>query len=414
MAHDVFISYSMKDKAVADAVCATLEGRKIRCWIAPRDAQGGVFYAESIVDAISESRFMVLILSSNSNDSAHVTREVERAASGGSVVIPFRIEDVSLSKSLQYFIGPVHWLDALTPPLEKHVNDLANNIEVLLKRVEAEPKPKPRPVPAPGPVPTPEPAPGPQPWPAPPPEPQPAPRPTPAPQPPPIPHPAPIPQPHPAASGFLRAVALVLHKVFDVRSRAGRAVWCAGLGAAAGGSASLAVLFVQPTLDSPRALVAFSLSEAIIAGVVTWCWLYGSRRRPPRAALFGTLGGLIIGGLLDWAATYAFAISSGDAGLWVGASAVLWGAYGWVGARNLERGEGARVGFNSIRRLAGASVIRFLAIGLFRSEWIWVLWLHDAVQAIGWMFGLAASGSVQPATSPSIPAEPARVHGGAA
>ncbi|NQT71340.1 MAG: toll/interleukin-1 receptor domain-containing protein [Chloroflexi bacterium] len=38
MAHDVFISYSTNDKTVADAVCATLESQKIRCWIAPRDA----------------------------------------------------------------------------------------------------------------------------------------------------------------------------------------------------------------------------------------------------------------------------------------------------------------------------------------------------------------------------------------
>ena len=37
MAHDVFISYSSQDKAVADAACARLESRKIRCWIAPRD-----------------------------------------------------------------------------------------------------------------------------------------------------------------------------------------------------------------------------------------------------------------------------------------------------------------------------------------------------------------------------------------
>jgi len=37
MAHDVFISYSSKDKTVANAVCATVENRKVRCWIAPRD-----------------------------------------------------------------------------------------------------------------------------------------------------------------------------------------------------------------------------------------------------------------------------------------------------------------------------------------------------------------------------------------
>ena len=420
MAHDVFISYSMKDKAVADAVCATLEGRKIRCWIAPRDAQGGVFYAESIIDAISESRFMVLILSSNSNDSAHVTREVERAASGGTVVIPFRIEDVSLSKSLQYFIGPIHWLDALTPPLENHLSQLADNIELLLKRVGESPQPKP--VPQPGPVPRPQPAPGPQPSPAPQPQPAPAPQPSPAPGPQPwvVPQPEPAPspqpwvgpQPPPAPSPALRVVAQLLRRVFDVRSRAGRAVWFAALGAAAGGLVSMAALLVRQTIDSPGALVAFWVSGPIIAAAVTWAWLYGSRRRPPGAALFGTLGGLIIGGLIEWGATYAFAIPSGDTELWVAASAIMWGAYGWTGARSIERGEGARLGFSTVRTLVGVSMIRFLVIGLLRSEWMWVLWLHDALQAIGWRLGLAASGSVQPAPRPSIPGEPARVHGG--
>jgi hypothetical protein len=37
MAHDVFTSYAAKDKATADAVCATLEARGIGCRIAPRD-----------------------------------------------------------------------------------------------------------------------------------------------------------------------------------------------------------------------------------------------------------------------------------------------------------------------------------------------------------------------------------------
>ena len=37
MAHDVFISHSSKDKPIADAICANLEGTGIRCWIAPRD-----------------------------------------------------------------------------------------------------------------------------------------------------------------------------------------------------------------------------------------------------------------------------------------------------------------------------------------------------------------------------------------
>lgn len=79
MAHDVFISHSSKDKAAADAVCAILEQRKIRCWIAPRDITPGKEWGEAIIDAISASRMMILIFSANANDSPQIRREVERA-----------------------------------------------------------------------------------------------------------------------------------------------------------------------------------------------------------------------------------------------------------------------------------------------------------------------------------------------
>ena len=58
MAHDVFISYSSKDKLIADAACAILESKGIRCWIAPRDILPGADWGESIVDALeSRARF---------------------------------------------------------------------------------------------------------------------------------------------------------------------------------------------------------------------------------------------------------------------------------------------------------------------------------------------------------------------
>ena len=37
MGHDIFLSHSSKDKTIADAACAVLEQRGLRCWIAPRD-----------------------------------------------------------------------------------------------------------------------------------------------------------------------------------------------------------------------------------------------------------------------------------------------------------------------------------------------------------------------------------------
>jgi formylglycine-generating enzyme len=133
-AHDVFISYSKHDKPIADAVCATLEGRRIRCWIAPRDAQAGIPYPEQLTDAIEQSRLLVLVLSSNSNQSDQVMREVEAAVNEGLPIVPIRIEEIELSKSLRYLIKSIHWLDAITPPVERHLNHVAETVGLLLSR----------------------------------------------------------------------------------------------------------------------------------------------------------------------------------------------------------------------------------------------------------------------------------------
>ena len=130
--HDVFISYAQLDKPIADAVCAKLESRHIRCWIAPRDVPPGKNFPEAIIDAIEESKIVTLIFSSHANNSPHVLREVTKAVNKGCIIVPFRVEDVVPSKSMEYLISVPHWLDAITPPLEKHIDELAGNVERIL------------------------------------------------------------------------------------------------------------------------------------------------------------------------------------------------------------------------------------------------------------------------------------------
>jgi hypothetical protein len=133
MAHDVFISYSSQDKTVADAACAALEAQKIRCWIAPRDVLPGTEYGEAIVSAIEGCRAVVLIFSAHANESPHIRREVERAVSKGKVILPFRIENVLPSRSMEYCLGNTHWLDALTPPRELRIAELVGSTGRLLE-----------------------------------------------------------------------------------------------------------------------------------------------------------------------------------------------------------------------------------------------------------------------------------------
>lgn len=153
MPHDVFISYSNKDKTIADAVCAKLEERDVRCWIAPRDVVPGAHYAHSIVNAIDASRAMVLIFSSDSNESEHVKREAEQAVHNGIPIVPFRIENIEPSGDLRYYIAGQHWLDAITPPLENHIYKLADAIKILTAVSMPEPQPDPQPEPQPEPQP---------------------------------------------------------------------------------------------------------------------------------------------------------------------------------------------------------------------------------------------------------------------
>jgi len=125
MAFDAFISHSAQDKTIADAACATLEKMGIRCWIAPRDIPAGSEWAGAIVDAIDNCQVLVLILSSHANSSSQVHREIERGVNKGKPIIPFRVEDVRPTSSMEYYLASIHWLDALTPPLEKHLLELA-------------------------------------------------------------------------------------------------------------------------------------------------------------------------------------------------------------------------------------------------------------------------------------------------
>ncbi len=138
MAHDVFISHSARDKPYADGVCAKLESRGIRCWIAPRDIRPGMSWGTAIVEAIDAARVMLLLFSSHANGSPQVSREVERAVSKGLVVVPVRVENVKPSGDLEYFLGTPHWLDAITPPFERHLEGIADSAKFWLERIESD------------------------------------------------------------------------------------------------------------------------------------------------------------------------------------------------------------------------------------------------------------------------------------
>ena len=107
----IFISHSSKDSEVAAGLCKELENNGIECFLAPRDIRSGYEYAEEIINGIDRTDAMILVLSERSNTSPHVLREVERAVSKNIPIIVYKIEDVVLAKSMEYFLMTHQWVD---------------------------------------------------------------------------------------------------------------------------------------------------------------------------------------------------------------------------------------------------------------------------------------------------------------
>lgn len=108
----VFISHSSENAELAKELCGKLENNGFPCFLAPRDIRSGFEYAEEIINGIDSSDVMVLLLSEASNSSPHVLREIERAVSKKKTIIVYKLEEVQLSKSLEYFLMTHQWVNA--------------------------------------------------------------------------------------------------------------------------------------------------------------------------------------------------------------------------------------------------------------------------------------------------------------
>ncbi len=108
----IFISHSSTDAAIAQDICNILEASGVQCFLAPRDIRSGYEYASELLYGLDRSDVFLLLLSNKANQSPHVLREVERAVSNATPIIVYKLEDVTLTKSMEYFLMTHQWLTA--------------------------------------------------------------------------------------------------------------------------------------------------------------------------------------------------------------------------------------------------------------------------------------------------------------
>ena len=119
MSHEVFISYSTKDKSTADAICHVLEQNNLKCWIAPRNITSGKNYSNEIIDGIKSTKIVVLVFSKHSQESLFVNNEINVAFDNNKPIISFKIDETMPQDDMEYFLKNKHWLEAYPEPEKK-------------------------------------------------------------------------------------------------------------------------------------------------------------------------------------------------------------------------------------------------------------------------------------------------------
>ena len=138
MVKQVFISFSGRDRRVAEQVLNFLEDNNVSCWISYRDIPKGADYPSEILRGIRGAEFLVLIASSSVNQSEHIKTEISYAFDERKVIIPYKIEDFAFADSVSYFLSRRQWIDAFGMEQERGLNALLAAIREDLNKRQQE------------------------------------------------------------------------------------------------------------------------------------------------------------------------------------------------------------------------------------------------------------------------------------
>jgi TIR domain len=121
----VFVSYSRRDAKQVAALVDALEARGYDVWVDTEEIRGNEPWRRSVVDAITRSDVVVLVVSPRSMASENVEREVTVAAEHDRRVVPVVFEPASLPAALQYELAGIEFVSFEDRPFTDAVEELA-------------------------------------------------------------------------------------------------------------------------------------------------------------------------------------------------------------------------------------------------------------------------------------------------
>lgn len=120
MKYDVFISYSRKDTAIADKVCAAFDRAGISYFIDRQGIGGGFEFPRVLAENIIDSQLFLLLASENAYASKFTNSEIVFAFNKKSKqsILPYIIDGSSLPLELEFTFAGINWRNINDHPID--------------------------------------------------------------------------------------------------------------------------------------------------------------------------------------------------------------------------------------------------------------------------------------------------------
>ena len=118
--YDIFISYSRKDTAIADKICAALDDAGITYFIDRQGIGGGFEFPAVLAENIVNSRIFLLLASKNSYESKFTRSEIIFAFNKKpkNAILPYIIDNSTLPMDLELVFAGINWRNLTDHPID--------------------------------------------------------------------------------------------------------------------------------------------------------------------------------------------------------------------------------------------------------------------------------------------------------
>lgn len=136
---DVFISYHTSTAIdIVRVLGEKLESQGITCWYAPRDCESN--FDEAIISALNKASIFLLIINQGSMQSEQVKNEIHAAFTRYSqkhmFITLFQIDNYPVNDTVQYFLGRIHRINGIQPPMEERIDEVVNRISYIKSQLQ--------------------------------------------------------------------------------------------------------------------------------------------------------------------------------------------------------------------------------------------------------------------------------------